>query len=77
MQVSVILHSTLRDKLPSELKGKTTLRLSEGATVMDVIKELDLSQSVKASLNDEILQDIEHPLADGDLLRFFRMAGGG
>lgn len=44
---------------------------------MDVIKELDLSQSVKASLNDEILQDIEHPLADGDLLRFFRMAGGG
>ena len=77
MQVTVILHSVLREKLPPELKGKTILELSENATVMDVIRQLDLPKGVSLSLNDEMLQGATHPLANGDTLRFFRQAGGG
>ena len=77
MRIIVILHSVLREKLPPELKGKTTLELSEGVVVMDVIKQLDLPKGTSVSLNDEILQELDHPLAYGDTLRFFRRAGGG
>ena len=77
MQVTVVLHSVLREKLPPESKGKTTLELSNDATIMDVMKQLDLPKGTSVSLNDEILQELDHALANGDTLRFFRLAGGG
>lgn len=77
MKVTVILHSVLREKLPPNFRGKTTLELTDGATIMDVVEQLDLPKGISFSLNDEILQELDHPLANGDLLRFFRLAGGG
>lgn len=77
MQVTVILHSILREKLPLELKGNTTLELSNGATILKVIEQFDLPIGVGISLNDEIHQDLAYILKDGDMLRFFLRAGGG
>jgi len=77
MQVTVILHSVLREKLSQELKGKTILEFSEGATVIDAMRHFDLSKEICVALNDEVLHEQDHPLADGDMLRFFRLAGGG
>jgi len=77
MRVSVILHSYLRDLLPPEAKGMTTLELPEGARVKDVVAQLRLPGYAIFALNERLEKDRELPLKDGDALRYLRAGAGG
>lgn len=76
MQINVILHGILRDYLPRQAKGKTTLELTGGSTVADVVKALKIKQTVTAAV-DGTQVELSHPLEEGDELQMFRMVGGG
>jgi sulfur carrier protein ThiS len=77
MKVSVVLHSYLRELLPPEARGSTTLELPEGARVKDVVARLRLPDHVVFALNEHLERDRELPLKDGDALRFLRVGAGG
>ncbi|NUM48125.1 MAG: MoaD/ThiS family protein [Anaerolineales bacterium] len=78
MQISIRLHSVLREKLPPDTKGRTTLTLPDGATVYDLLTHFNLQNNVVGiSVNDEIEIEASHPLRDGDHVEFFRVVGGG
>ena len=76
MEVQLTLHGILRDHLPRQAKGKTTLSLPEGATVADVLHQFKLKQSVSAAVSG-VQVEPGHVLHDGDDLQLFRMIGGG
>ena len=76
MEVKLTLHGILRDALPRQAKGKTTLTLSEGATVADVLQQFKLKQTVSAAVGG-VQVEPSHILQDGDDLQIFRMIGGG
>ncbi len=77
MNIHIRLHGALRDKLPAEAKGQTTLSLAEGATVTAVLTQLSLRGHLQVALNQAILDDNETTLKDGDTLEVFRPAAGG
>ncbi|MBI1880235.1 MAG: MoaD/ThiS family protein [Chloroflexi bacterium] len=76
MEVQLTLHGILRDHLPRQAKGKTTLTLPEGATVADVLQQFKLNQSVSAAVGG-VQVEPSQVLQDGDDLQLFRMIGGG
>lgn len=78
MQISIRLHSVLREKLPPDAKGRATLTLPDGATVQDLLSHFNLQNNVVGiSVNDELEIEESHPLRDGDHVEFFRVVGGG
>lgn len=77
MQIKVVLYATLRDKLPSEKKGKTMLELPEGSTIDTMLTKLDIDAMVKCSVNGEIVRDNTRLLNNGDEVQVFRPIGGG
>jgi molybdopterin converting factor small subunit len=77
MNVRIILHSILREKLPSEAKGRSELTLPIGSAIRDVISILELPEPVLSSLNGILNRDQATILKDGDELRFFRPGAGG
>lgn len=77
MHVNIRVYGMLRDKLPPEAKGKTTLDMPEGSTIQDVLDRLGVNTMIKASVNEELVRDLSHPLQDGDSLQLFRPVGGG
>lgn len=77
ISVHVRLHGVLRDKLPAEAKGRTTLSVPEGTTIAALLEQFSLRSSVEVALNEEIEDNRERPLVDGDRLEFFRAAAGG
>ncbi len=76
MEIKVILHGVLRDRLPRQAKGKTTLTLPAGASVAEVLQQLQLSPTVSAAVGGAQVE-ASHPLQDGDEVQLFRMIGGG
>lgn len=76
MEIKITLHGILRDYLPRQAKGKTTLTLPAGAAVDDVIQQLKIKQIVTAAV-DGVQVETDHVLQDGDDLQIFRMIGGG
>lgn len=78
MQITIRLHSVLREKLPPASKGRATLTLPEGATVQTLLTHFNLQNNVVGiSVNDELEIEESHPLHDGDHVEFFRVVGGG
>ena len=77
MQVNVILHSILREKLPAEARGKALLDLPEGARLRDVVTRLDLPSNTVCAVNEQMERNPDRLLADGDVLRFMRPGAGG
>lgn len=76
MQINVTLVGSLRDKLPKAAKGKTTLTLSDDATVADAIAQLGLSSTVSAGIGG-VAVDHNQRLQPGNELQLFRQLGGG
>jgi len=79
MIVSVKLFATLRRFRPEVKIGESILvELPEGATVADLIRQMDLpAEEVKIIFVNSLFRDGEHPLADGDDLGIFPAVGGG
>jgi sulfur carrier protein ThiS len=76
LEIQLTLHGILRDQLPRQAKGKTTLTLPPGATVADVLQQFKLKSTVQAAVGGV---QVEHSqvLQEGDDLQLFRMIGGG
>ena len=77
MEIQLQLFSILRDLLPPEKKGKTTLQLAEGSTLMDLLNELDINRRVAISVNGNQENDHNRELVDGDEIKIFTSVGGG
>lgn len=77
MQVDVRLFGSLRQHLPADKRGKTTLTLADGAKVQDVIDALTIPEFVIIAINDEQAGDYETTLKQGDTVLLFEAAAGG
>lgn len=77
MKVHLQLFSILRDKLPREARGETTLDLQDGTTIADVLAMLDITRNVVISVNDVHEPDKSRQLQNGDEIKMFSSVGGG
>ncbi len=77
LEIHVQLFSILREKLPPDLKGRTVLHMEEGATIKDLLKELDIDRRVAISINDIQERDHSRLLNDGDKVKVFTSISGG
>ncbi len=77
MVIHVRLHGALRDRLPPPARGRIDLTLDGSCRVEDVIARLGLSGPLEVACNDEMVEDVSAPLADGDQLEIFRPVAGG
>ncbi len=76
MEIKLKLHGILRDYLPRQDKGKTTLELPDDATITDVAQQLKIKQNVSAAINGTEVET-DHILQDGEELHLFRFIAGG
>lgn len=76
MEIKLTLHGILRDYLPRQAKGKTTLNLPEGANINDIVQQLNLKHTVSAAVGGVQVEN-NYVLRDGDDLQLFRPIGGG
>ncbi len=77
MEIHVRLYGVLREKLEPEEHGRQVLVLPEGATVAEFLATFDLSGHLHVSVNDEMVEDWQTPLSDGDEVDVFRPTAGG
>lgn len=75
--IHIRLHGILRDKLPPEAKGRTSLSLPNGASLTAVIEQFSLQGRTEVAVNDEIVDNQDIQLNDGDRIDIFRPAAGG
>lgn len=77
LEVHLHLYSILREKLPSEAKGRTVLVLEEGATLFDVLEEFGIKPRVVISVNGLHEPDKSRRLQNGDVVKIFSAISGG
>jgi len=69
LEIHLQLYSILREKLPIDAKGGTVMQLDEGATLADLINELDIKLKVIISKSRQ--------LREGDHVKIFSSVSGG
>ena len=77
MDIHLQLYSILREKLPSDAKGRTVMQLDEGATLADLLDKLGINLKVVISVNGDHEPDKSRQLRDGDHVRIFSAISGG
>jgi sulfur carrier protein ThiS len=77
LEIHLQLYSILREKLPSDAKGGTVMQLDEGATLADLINELDIKLKVIISVNGDHEPDKSRQLREGDHVKMFSSVSGG
>jgi sulfur carrier protein ThiS len=77
LEIHLQLYSILREKLPSDAKGGTVMQLDEGATLADLINELDIKLKVIISVNGDHEPDKSRQLLEGDHVKMFSSVSGG
>jgi sulfur carrier protein ThiS len=77
MQIEIRLHGILRDRLPREAKGQTTLLLADGTTVADLLAALGLHGYLYVAVNDRMIEEHMQRLSDSDRVEIFVPSAGG
>ena len=77
MLIHLTLYGLMRDLLPREARGKTTLEIPEGESVSFIIENLGIHGTAVFAVNGEVERDSKRVLKDGDRVNIFRPAGGG
>jgi len=77
IEIRLQLYSILREKLPPESKGRAVFQLNDGATLADLLNELDITRKVVISFNDDHESDMSRRLQDGDQVKIFSSISGG
>ena len=77
LEVSIHLHGILRDKLSPAAKGRATLTLADGATVADLLAQLDVQRRVVVAINGRSYAEAVTMLQDGDQVVVYTPVGGG
>ncbi len=77
LNIHLQLYSILREKLPIDAKGRKVMQIDEGATLADLLNELDIKLKVVISVNGVHVPDKSHQLRDGDTVKIFSAISGG
>ena len=77
LKIHLQLYSILREKLPPEANGQAVLQLNDGASLQDLLDELDITRKVVISVNDDHESDMSRQLHDGDKVKIFSSISGG
>lgn len=77
MHIHIRLYGILREKLPPEANGRSVLTIPEHSTITAVLNELSLHRHIQVAINDEIEDNLDTLLQDGDRLDIFRPSAGG
>ena len=77
MRIHVELIGPLVDYLPEAQSGQTSQSLRDGATVADLLNELNIKRKVVVAVNDDEEKELEHVLVDGDEVLVFTVISGG
>jgi thiamine biosynthesis protein ThiS len=77
VEIHLQLYSVLREKLPSNAKGRAVLQLEDGITLADLLEQLNIVRRVVISVNGEHIVDLSHQLRDGDEVKIFSSISGG
>ena len=77
MEIHLQLYSILRENLPVDAKGRAVLQLDKGATLADLLNELDIKRRVVISVNGVHESDKSRQLRDGDAVKIFSSVSGG
>jgi len=77
IDIHLQLYSILREKLPPDSNGRAVLQLDEGATLADLLDELDITRKVVVSVNGNHESDMSRRLQDGDEVKIFSSISGG
>jgi sulfur carrier protein ThiS len=76
LEVGLSLKGVLRDYLPRQAKGKTTLTLPDGVTVDDLIQQMEITQTVLVVVNGNHVET-DCALQNGDDVQLLPMVRGG
>ena len=77
MEVHVRLYGVLREKLPADDHGRAVLDVPGGTTVADILTRFDISGHFHVSVNEEIVEDWQTLLHDGDQVDVLPPTAGG
>jgi sulfur carrier protein ThiS len=77
LEIHLQLYSILREKLPSDAKGRAVLQLDDDATLADLLEHLDIDRKVIIGVNGVHIPDKSHRLSDGDEVKIFSSISGG
>jgi thiamine biosynthesis protein ThiS len=77
LEIHLQLYSILRETLPTDSKGRAVLGLDEGATLADLLNELNIERRVVISVNDVHESDKSRQLNNGDKVKIFSSVSGG
>jgi molybdopterin converting factor small subunit len=84
VKVEVRLFALLRDKLPDAPRGRATIELAEGASLLDLLARLDIPSDVATMVlinGERVSRDDEQraawQLAPGDDVAIFPPVAGG
>jgi aldehyde:ferredoxin oxidoreductase len=77
LEIHVRLFGILRDKLPAEDHGRLILNVPQGTTIADILTRLDLSGHFHVSVNEEMVDDRQIVLNDGDKVDVLPPTAGG
>lgn len=77
LSIHLHLYSILREKLPTEAKGRADLQMEEGSTLVDLLEEFGITRRVVISVNGEHEPDRSRKLQDGDEIKLFSSISGG
>jgi len=77
LEIHVQLFSILREKLPSQSKGQAVLQMKNGASLQDLLDELDITRKIVISVNNVQELDKSRQLQDGDIVKMFSSISGG
>lgn len=78
MKIQVKLYATLRRHAPDKSSGAQSLELSEGTTIREALKQLDVpEEGVAFVFVNSVHKKLDEPLADGDELGVFPAIAGG
>lgn len=77
MQINVRLFGSLRDLVPREKRGKTTIEITQDAIIQDVLDTFGIDDYVIVTVNDENESDRQTRLQSGDRVMIFEASAGG
>jgi len=77
IKINVQLYSILREKLPTDAKGRVILQLNKGATLSSLLNELGIKRKVTISVNGVQELDKSRQLNDDDEVKIFSSVSGG
>ncbi|MDQ7026020.1 MAG: MoaD/ThiS family protein [Anaerolineae bacterium] len=77
MQVNIHLFGSLRDYLPREQRGRTTVEVETASTIHDVLHSLGIEKPVLFAVNEAHDNDSTYQLQAGDTLTVFELTAGG